>query len=66
MNVRKQELQTTIDKIIIGKRKRGDKRPVKEIFKSELKKADAAVSMDTMIWPIFTEHPFEFRGKTNT
>lgn len=62
LEVRKQELENTIDKIVTGKRKRGDETPVKDILTAELKKSGAAVTKETMIWPIFTEHALEFKG----
>lgn len=62
LQVRKQELANTIGKIIIGKRKRGDFRPAKDILKSELKKSSAAVTKETMIWPIFTQHASKLKG----
>lgn len=53
INLRKNELNLTLEKIIAGKRKHGDTRSDKIILDEELKKS-STVSEDALIWPTFT------------
>lgn len=59
--LRKEELERTVDKIILGKRKHGDERSREDILKNELNKS-SNVTEETMVWPIFMEHSAELRG----
>lgn len=56
--LRKEELESTADKIIQGKRKKGDKRPKEDILQEQLEKFNATTE-DAMIWPIFLESSLE-------
>lgn len=60
-DARKEELEQTINKIVAGKRKKGDDRPKADILEAELEKS-IGVTKEQMIWPIFTEHLPEMRG----
>lgn len=60
-DVRKQELQNTIEQIVKGKRKRGDDRPKEDILEEELQKS-SVVQKEHMVWPIFTETSSAMKG----
>ncbi|GJQ79005.1 hypothetical protein Trydic_g166 [Trypoxylus dichotomus] len=53
--VRKAQIENIIDKIVCGKRKRGDLRSEDDIFEEELNKS-CVINDDTLLWPIFCSH----------
>lgn len=64
VNLRKDEINVTSNKIIAGKRKQGDTRSEDVILEEELQKS-SAVSEMTMVWPIFTAYVEEIQGDKN-
>lgn len=53
-NLRKEEIKSSLAKIIAGKRKHGDERSEETILQDELQKS-SVITDNTMIWPITTE-----------
>lgn len=61
-NLRKEEIKSSLEKIIAGKRKHGDVRSEEIILQDELQKSNV-ITDNTMIWPIFTEPIKEMKGR---
>lgn len=52
--IRKKQIENFIDKIVEGKRKKGDDRCKEEIFEEELNKS-SKLADDSVLWPIFCQ-----------
>lgn len=59
--VRKNQLESIIDKIVSGKRKRGDQRTKEDIFEEELNRS-CTINDDNVLWPIFCAHSQPMEG----
>lgn len=60
--LRKEEVSSSLEKIIAGKRKHGDERSEDEILQEELDKS-STITEDAMIWPTLTQAFEEMKGK---
>lgn len=59
--IRKEQVEKMMDKIVRGKRKRGDLRDPEDILEDEVRKS-CDVTEDNMLWPTMLQHGDSING----